>query len=219
MNLLISIIFSYLIGSIPFSFLLAKILKNIDLRKVGSGNIGATNLARVLGYKIGALGLLLDISKGIIPVILLADLTSSSLDISQDSLRLILGLASICGHNWSIFLKLKGGKGIATSFGVLIGLALKSFLVAKIILILALIWVLTLIISGYVSLSSIISAILLPIFLYIFSLNQDFILFGIIMAVFAIFRHKSNIIRLLQHKEHRFNIKSKLQSLKKKALP
>ncbi|MBL7197134.1 MAG: glycerol-3-phosphate 1-O-acyltransferase PlsY [Candidatus Omnitrophica bacterium] len=218
MNLFVSISLSYLLGSVPFAFVLAKILRNVDLRKVGSGNIGATNLARTLGYKIGAIGLFLDISKGIIPVIFLANITASTLDISNDSLRLILGLASICGHNWTIFLKLKGGKGIATSFGVLIGLAIKSILIAKIILILALIWFVTLIIWGYVSISSIISAILLPIFLYIFRLNRDFILFGIVMALFAIFRHKSNIIRLIQHRENRFDIKSKLQSLKKKAL-
>jgi glycerol-3-phosphate acyltransferase PlsY len=219
MNLTLAILLSYLFGAIPFSFILAKIFKNVDLRKVGSGNIGATNLARALGYKIGALGLILDIAKGIIPVVFFADLTTSNLNLSPDSLRLILGLSSICGHNWTIFLRFKGGKGIATSFGVLIGLAIKNVVVAKIISILAVLWFLILAIWGYVSLASIISAIFLPIFLYFFNLNQDFILFGFIMALFAIFRHKPNIIRLLQHKENRFNIKSKLSSLKKKALP
>lgn len=219
MNLITAIFLSYLFGAIPFSFILAKTLKNVDLRKVGSGNIGATNLARVVGYKIGIVGLLLDIFKGTVPVILFADLVKANADVSTDSLRLILGIASICGHNWPVFLKFKGGKGIATSFGVLIGLAIKNILVAKIILILALVWTLTLIISGYVSLASIISAVLLPILLHIFSLSRDFVLFGIVMAIFAIFRHKSNISRLLQNKENRFNIKSKLQSLSKKALP
>jgi len=219
MSLPVAIILSYLFGSIPFSFIIAKLLKNVDLRKVGSGNIGATNLARALGYRIGAFGLILDILKGIIPVVLLADLTTTSLSLSHDSLRLILGIASICGHNWTIFLKFKGGKGIATSLGVLIGLAIKNILIAKIVLLLAAVWTITLVIWGYVSLSSILAAILLPIFLYIFGLNRYFILFGIIMAIFAIFRHKSNINRMLEHKENRFNIKSKLQSLKKKALP
>ncbi len=219
MSLPVLIIISYLFGSIPFSFIIAKLLKNVDLRKVGSGNIGATNLARALGYRIGAFGLILDILKGIIPVLLLADLATTSLNLSRDSLRLILGIASICGHNWTIFLKFKGGKGIATSFGVLIGLAIKNILIAKIILLLAVVWTITLFIWGYVSLSSILVAILLPIFLYIFGLNRYFILFGIIMAIFAVFRHKSNINRMLKHKENRFNIKSKLQSLKKKALP
>jgi len=219
MNIITAILLSYIIGSIPFAFILAKFLKNIDLRKVGSGNIGATNLARVVGYKIGSIGLLLDIAKGVIPVIYLANFTKQPPGISQDSLRLILGLASICGHNWTIFLNFEGGKGIATSLGVLIGLSLKNILIAKVMLILGLIWFTTLFISGYVSLASIIVSISLPVFFYIFGLDKTIILFSIIISIFAIFRHKSNILRLLQHKENRFNIKSKIPFLSKKALP
>ncbi|MDD5005654.1 MAG: glycerol-3-phosphate 1-O-acyltransferase PlsY [Candidatus Omnitrophica bacterium] len=218
MNLATAILLSYLLGSVPFAFILAKVLKNVDLRKVGSGNIGATNLVRALGFKIGIVGLLLDISKGIIPIIFLADLTTTKLNISSDSLRLILGLTSICGHNWTVFLKFKGGKGIATTFGVLIGLAIKNILIAKAISILALVWFVTFFIWQYVSLASIVSALSLPILLYVFKLGPDVIFFGIIMSVFAIFRHKSNILRLIQHKENRLDIKSKIQSLQKKAL-
>jgi glycerol-3-phosphate acyltransferase PlsY len=107
-TILTAIFLSYLIGSIPFAFLLARLLKNIDLRKVGSGNIGATNLTRVFGYKIGSVGLLLDTLKGIIPVVYLAGFTQLPLNLSRDCLRLILGLISICGHNWTIFLNFKG---------------------------------------------------------------------------------------------------------------
>jgi len=214
MNLLIAILLSYLIGSIPFAFLLAKLLKNVDLRKVGSGNIGATNLARVLGYKIGSLGLLLDTLKGLIPVLYLANFTKSPLNISQDALRLTLGIASICGHNWTVFLNFKGGKGIATSLGVLIGLSLKNILIAKAVLLLAVVWFTTFFISGYVSLASILASLSLPIFFYILRLDKTLILFSIIISIFAIFRHKSNIIRLLQHKENHFNIKSKIPFLK-----
>lgn len=218
MNLLTAIITSYLLGSVPFAFLLAKIIKNTDLRKVGSGNIGATNLARIAGYKVGIIGLLLDISKGVIPVILFADLIAAETNTSLDTTRLILGLASICGHNWTIFLKFKGGKGIATSFGVLIGLAIKNILIAKAISVLALVWLVILLIFKYVSLASIVTAILLPIISYLFQINLNFVYFGIVIATFAIFRHKSNILRLLQHKEHRFDLKSKFLALKKKAL-
>jgi glycerol-3-phosphate acyltransferase PlsY len=214
MSILITILISYLIGSIPFAFLLAKLLKNVDLRKAGSGNIGATNLARVLGYKIGSVGLLLDALKGLIPVVYLANFTKTPTSVSQDSLRLILGLASICGHNWTIFLNFKGGKGIATSLGVLIGLSLKNILIAKTILLLAVVWFATLFISGYVSLSSMLASVCLPIFFYIFKLDKTLVLFSIILSIFALFRHKSNIHRLLQHKENRFNIKSKLPFLK-----
>lgn len=214
MNILVAIFLSYLIGSIPFAFILAKLLRNTDLRKVGSGNIGATNLARVSGYKIGSIGLLLDAAKGIIPVVYLANFTSRPSNVSPDSLRLILGLATICGHNWTIFLNFKGGKGIATSLGVLIGLSLKSILIAKAVLILVIIWSVTFFISGYVSLASILTSLFLPISFYILKLDKTLIFFSVIISVFAILRHKSNIYRLLQHKENRFNIKSKIPFLK-----
>ena len=162
MNLFIAILLSYFLGSIPFAFILAKILRDIDLRKSGSGNIGATNAMRVAGYKIGIAALLLDITKGVIPVVFLADRTIGTPAISLNSLRLIIGVASICGHNWTFWLKFKGGKGIATSFGVLIGLAIKNILIAKAVLILAIIWTVTFISWGYVSLASIVSAFFLP---------------------------------------------------------
>lgn len=219
MNIFVALIASYLIGSIPFAFLIAKIAKNIDLRTVGSGNIGATNAMRVVGFKLGLFALALDMAKGLIPVIVLAEKVTPPAHLSSDSLRFILGLTSVCGHNWTVFLKFKGGKGIATSFGVLIGLAMKNFLFAKIIFLLALTWIVTFLASGFVSLASILSAVFLPIFLLIFRLNTSYMFFSIVIAIFALYRHKSNISRLLQHKENRFDIKSKLLSLKKKALP
>ena len=209
MNLIISIILSYLLGSTPFAFILGKVFKKIDLRKTGSGNIGATNLARVAGYKIGSVALILDATKGIIPVILFADLTTNSFGLSIDLVRVILGIVSICGHNWTIFLNFKGGKGIATSLGVLIGLSIKNLIFGKVLAILAILWFTTLLLSGYVSLASIISAIFLPIFLTFFGSNSTYITFSIIISIFALYRHKSNIFRLLQHKENKFNIKSK----------
>jgi glycerol-3-phosphate acyltransferase PlsY len=214
MNILTAILLSYIIGSIPFAFLLAKFLKNIDLRKVGSGNIGATNLARVLGYKIGGVGLLLDTLKGIIPVVYLAGLRPPPLNLSPDCLRLILGLASISGHNWTIFLNFKGGKGIATSLGVLIGLSIKNPVIGEVVLVLAFIWLATFFIWGYVSLASIMASLCLPIFFYIFKLDKTFVLFSVIISLFALLRHKPNISRLLQHKENRFDLKSKIPFLR-----
>jgi len=211
MNLVISIVLSYLLGSIPFAFILTKIFKDIDLRKVGSGNIGATNSFRHAGYKVGIPALILDILKGLIPVMLIADLTKTSL-MSKDALRLLLGICSICGHNWTIFLNFKGGKGMATSFGVVIGLSIKNLILAKIILMEASIWVVIFVISGFVSLASIVSAVLFPIFLVIFNLSYEYKIFGFIISAFAIYRHKSNIRRLLHKKENRFNILSKLKS-------
>lgn len=218
MDLLIAIITSYLLGAIPFAFIIGKVFKGIDLRKIGSGNIGATNLARAAGYRIGVFALILDILKGVLPVVYIANLVSPNYHLSSDLIRIILGIVSICGHNWTIFLNFKGGKGIATSLGVLIGLAIKNILIANILFMVALIWFLVFFVSGYVSLASIISAILLPIFLCLFNSNNVFLIFGIIISIFAIFRHKSNIYRLLQHKEHRFDLKSKIPFLGKKTL-
>lgn len=218
MNIFIAIILSYFLGALPFAFILVKLIKNIDLRSVGSGNIGATNAMRIIGFKRGLVALFLDVLKGLIPVLLFAEYTKTPQNITQDTLRLMLGIASICGHNWTIFLNFKGGKGIATSFGVLIGLAIKDIIFAKVLFLLALTWSAIFLSTGYVSLASIVSSISLPIFLAIFEFNATFACFGIIIAIFAIYRHKSNINRLLHHNEHRFNIKSKLFSFLKKAL-
>ena len=218
MIIILGLIISYLLGSVPFAFIITKAAKNIDLRTVGSGNVGATNAMRVVGFKLGFIALILDALKGIIPVVFFAHAINTPGSISLNTLRLIMGIASICGHNWTIFLKFKGGKGIATSFGVLIGLAITSIVFAKILGLIALIWALTFLLSGYVSLASMLSAVFLPFFLLAFKLNVGLIFFGSILSIFALYRHKSNIHRLLHHKENRFDIKSKLASLKKKAL-
>lgn len=219
MNILLGLTASYLIGSIPFAFLIVKLVKNTDLRSVGSGNIGATNAMRVVGFKLGLFALVLDMAKGLVPVVVLADSIALPAALSADAARLIVGLACICGHNWTVFLNFKGGKGIATSFGVLIGLAIKNFIFAKIIFLVALTWATVFLATGYVSLASILAAAFLPIFSLIFRLSVSYMFFSLVIAVFALYRHKSNISRLLQHKESRFDIKSKLLSLRKKALP
>jgi len=218
MNIFIGILLSYLLGSIPFSLILVKVFKNIDLRKMGSGNIGATNAFRTCGYKIGIPALLLDIAKGLLPVILFSEFIKGT-GLSKDSQRLLLGLASICGHNWPLYLNFKGGKGIATSFGVVIGLSLKNLFLGKIIGLIVFIWVIVFIFSGFVSLASIISAILFPIFLEIFNLPYEYKVFGILISLFALYRHKSNIYRLLRKEENRFNVFSRFSCQKKKTLP
>src|SRR5271163_1780060 len=127
--LVISAILAYLIGSIPVAYIFGRVLKNIDIREHGSGNMGATNAFRVLGKGPGVIVLILDALKGIIPVTVLANAFGLG-----DALSLvIISLAAVAGHNWTIFLGFKGGKGMATSLGVLIGLAVQ-FQVLRIIL-------------------------------------------------------------------------------------
>jgi len=218
MNLFLAITISYLIGAIPFSFVITKLFKHKDLRALGSGNVGATNAFRNFGPAIGIPALILDIAKGAIPVTLIATATYDHSQLPISSIRLILGIVSICGHNWTIFLKFKGGKGIATSLGVLLGLASTSLALAKVLGILVLLWTAVLLASGYVSLASIICAICMPIFLIIFKFSLDYVLFGILIGCFAVYRHKSNIRRILQKKESRFNILSRLHFPRKKPL-
>jgi Predicted membrane protein len=121
-KIVLSLIAAYLIGSIPTAFIFAKFLKGLDIRKAGSGNVGATNAFRVLGKLPGILVLVIDIIKGLICTTLIADF----LPVAWINIwRIVLGVVVVVGHNWTIFLNFKGGKGMATSLGVLIGLAIK----------------------------------------------------------------------------------------------
>ena len=206
--LILGIILSYLIGSIPPAYLLGRLWKRIDIRKAGSGNIGATNALRVLGKKAGITILILDILKGIIPVIFLGDFIIARLaSMSGEAIRIILGISCICGHNWTIFLRFKGGKGIATSLGVLLGLSLR---IPGLNLVLGLvigIWLIVLIISRIVSLASLLAGISLPIFMLVFRLSSVLVWASLVLCVMMVLRHRPNIKRLLQGKEPRIDFK------------
>ncbi|MFH1198692.1 MAG: glycerol-3-phosphate 1-O-acyltransferase PlsY [Candidatus Omnitrophota bacterium] len=199
---------SYLIGSIPTAYIFVRLLKGVDVRKVGSGNVGATNASRILGKKLGILVLLLDILKGFVVVFFLSDFLAPRVSlISTDALRVILGFVAICGHNWTIFLNFKGGKGVATTLGVLAGLAFKIPGINIALGLILLSWLIVFIISRIVSLASIVGALLFPIFVLIFNHSVFMFIIAIILAAFIILRHKSNIQRLLQGKESRINFR------------
>lgn len=193
MNYIFGIILSYLLGSIPFGYLVGKYLKNVDIRERGSGNIGTANAFRVMGAKYAILVLIGDCLKGFLAVFLARRL----LIIDNISFYLIIGLFAIIGHNWSIFLKFKGGKGIATTYGVVF-----SFY-PIISLISALIWGIIVITIKIASLGSIISVLSMLILSFIFNTTLEFKYFLIIINLLALFRHRSNIIRLIQHKENK----------------
>lgn len=193
MNYIFGIILSYLLGSIPFGYLVGKYLKNVDIRERGSGNIGTANAFRVMGAKYAILVLIGDCLKGFLAVFLARRL----LIIDNISFYLIIGLFAIIGHNWSIFLKFKGGKGIATTYGVVF-----SFY-PIISLISALIWGIIVITIKIASLGSIISVLSMLILSFIFNTTLEFKYFLIIINLLALFRHRSNIIRLMQHKENK----------------
>ena len=203
--ILIGIILSYLIGSIPTAYIFGRLVKGIDIRKFGSGNVGATNALRVLGKGWGAAVFIIDCLKGLIPVLFLASLLiQKNLALSDVLLRIILGMACVCGHNWTIFLKFKGGKGVATSLGFLLGLgfSVSGFIYVIILSILA--WVLVFAFLRIVSLASIIASILLPVLSIVLRQQPEIIALSFILTILSLIRHKSNISRLLKGQESSF---------------
>jgi glycerol-3-phosphate acyltransferase PlsY len=207
--IIIGIIFSYLTGSIPTAYIFGRCVKGIDIRKFGSGNVGATNASRLLGKKLGITVLILDILKGLITVTLLGNLTlaRTNFPIDPPLLRIILGLGCICGHNWTIFLNFKGGKGVATTLGVLLGAAWVIPGIGFILALVVLTWLITFLASRIVSVASILAAISFPIYMSIKHLSPTLILSSLIISAFIILRHIPNIKRILQKKEPRMSFK------------
>jgi acyl phosphate:glycerol-3-phosphate acyltransferase len=206
--IILGILVSYLIGSIPTAYLFGRALKGIDIRKYGSGNVGATNVLRVLGKGPAVAVLLLDILKGIVPAVFLAEaFAARGTPIDIQTLRVLLGIGSICGHNWTVFLSFKGGKGVATTFGVVLALAIKISALRPVFLILLLTWLIVFLIFRLVSLASILAAIMLPVSMFVFKQSRAMTLAGALLAGFIILRHKSNLQRLFQGKEHRLRFK------------
>ncbi len=185
------VIITYLIASIPFGYIVGKIFGK-DITKEGSGNIGATNVTRTIGKKAGALVLILDFLKGFLPVYIAQSIFWDTLQIS------IIAITAVIGHCFSIFMKFRGGKGVATGFGVLTALS------AKVAFIVFMVWLGTFLVSGYVSLASIISASLS--WIIFFYIEKDFYLTtAVFLSSLIIFlKHSSNIERLIEGKESRF---------------
>lgn len=200
--IIIGIIISYLVGSIPTAYIFGRALKGIDIRKHGSGNVGATNALRVLGKSAGISVLGLDILKGFLVVVVLGNLLSQRVPlISGESLHILFGVICICGHNWTIFLKFKGGKGMATTLGVLLGLTLVISGLKIVLLLAILVWLVSFLISKIVSLASVLSAFFLPIFMVAFKQSNLLVIVSIILSAFVIIRHKANIERIFKGKE------------------
>jgi len=192
----------YLLGSIPTGFLVAK-ARGVDIRTVGSGNIGATNVFRYLGKPAGIFVLLADGLKGWVAVVLVTRLLAIWLYPSADSqdrewLAVCAGLCAVLGHNYTCWLHFKGGKGIATSAGVLVAL------VPWALLIILSIWVLVFALFRYVSLASICASFALPLAVWFTKKDLTMTLITAAMAALAIYKHKANIQRLMDGTENRF---------------
>jgi acyl phosphate:glycerol-3-phosphate acyltransferase len=202
------LIASYLLGAVPFGLLIAS-AHGIDLRKVGSGNIGATNLSRALGKKWAYLCFVLDLAKGLLPTIAAGFLLNDIQGATGLWARLAVGCAAVAGHIFPVYLRFKGGKGVATSFGVAIGLWPYYTLCAGVVL---LVWVIFLLIWRYVSLASLAASVAFPIVLVVaIALIPDWemaklwplLTVAIFIPVLVFIRHRENISRLLAGTESR----------------
>jgi glycerol-3-phosphate acyltransferase PlsY len=198
-NVVIGIVCSYLLGSIPTAYIAGKILKGIDIREHGSGNVGATNVFRVLGKKPGIVVLIIDILKGVLAVAVIGRM----LGLVNIPDYILLAVAVVCGHNWTIFLQFKGGKGIATSLGVLIGLVIQFPELGSVLLFTLLIWTAVFLVFAYVSLASIIAAVSLPILMFLTHQHFHWSVLGVIFSIFVIIRHQPNLNRLLKGEEQK----------------
>ena len=189
----LALVLSYLLGAIPSSYLIAR-AKGVDLRREGSGNLGATNLYRVMGWKYAMPSALFDIGKGTVAVLAIAPLARPSL-----LFGLGCGLAAMLGHMFSPFLKFKGGKGVATAAGVVLALSPLAFGTAVVV------WVGLVAATGYVSVASISAAAVYPLAVYLFQPHRRATIWvDIALAALIIWMHRSNIRRLLSGTENRF---------------
>lgn len=207
-------VFGYLLGSISPAYFIGKYVKNIDLRSKGSGNLGSTNVMRVLGAKSALITFILDTLKGFL-ALYISDIMFSDVYSSHSAIGMLIGgVAVILGHNFPFYLNFRGGKGIATSFGI--ALYLNPFGAMCILL---LEWLVTLT-TGYVSLASVINCVAYSFvvnlihFNWAYSPNIYTWMLCIILSVIAIIRHIPNIKRLLQGKENRFMLKSTIKEKK-----
>jgi glycerol-3-phosphate acyltransferase PlsY len=185
---------SYLVGAIPTSWLLVKLVRGEDLRTMGSGNLGATNLYRVLGLRYALPAGVFDVLKGTVPVAVFGPRAGDG-----PWLPLLLGLTAVAGHVFSVFVGFRGGKGVATGAGVVLGLAPWAFLAVLAI------WLLVVKATGYVSLGSVVGALLLPPAVWLLHPERrDLVAPLLVLALVIVILHRANLRRLLAGTEHRF---------------
>ena len=188
---------AYLIGAIPFGFLIGK-MRGVDVRTVGSKNIGATNVYRTVGHKWGFLAFFCDFLKGFLPslaaTIFLSNLSNPS---NFSNLPVLTGMACVIGHTLTVFMKFRGGKGVATAFGMMVALATYPALLAFAV------FVVTVWLSHYISLGSMLAAATLGVLVWIFPCLLAVRIIAVLVAVFVIVKHKSNIQRLVNGCENK----------------
>ncbi|MGI6684827.1 MAG: glycerol-3-phosphate 1-O-acyltransferase PlsY [Bacillota bacterium] len=181
---------AYFLGAIPWAYLIGKMSKGVDIREYGSGNVGFTNALRTLGKGPAALVLIGDIGKGMVAILI-------AKHIGTPLLATLAGLAVVIGHNYPVFLGFRGGKGAAAGFGALLTLLpLEAFLAI-------IVWIIVVLLTRYVSLGTILGALTVPIATLYFHNEVHYLLFSVLGAIFVIYKHHSNISRLLKGNERK----------------
>jgi acyl phosphate:glycerol-3-phosphate acyltransferase len=189
---------AYLTGAIPTSYIAGRLVRGIDLRQHGSGNLGATNAFRVLGWRAATPIFVLDIAKGFVPAFFFPALDGAT----APGWALAYGAAAIIGHVFSIYVGFRGGKGVATGAGVFLALAPVAVLVGLGI------WIVLVLTTGYVSLASIVAAAVLPIMVAVTAAPTEVLIMSLLLSVFVIHAHRANVRRLIRGEEHRFRRRS-----------
>lgn len=201
----ITALLSYLFGAVPFGFLVAR-SRGVDIRSVGSGNIGATNVFRSIGKSWGVLTLILDALKGYIPAaifpLIMARLTGCDVN---HAAPVIFACLAVAGHNWPVYLRFKGGKGIATTAGALLGIAPAALGIGFCV------WLGAFLITRYVSVASILAAIAVPVAAWCFYGSDSYLIPVVLtcLGAAAVFRHHANIKRLINGTENRISFRKK----------
>ena len=186
---------SYFIGSLPTGYLVARIFRGVDIRTVGSGSIGATNVRRLMGQGWAVFVTLVDMLKGALALLLTVDSASS-----DPWLLSLSALAAVLGHNYPVWLRFRGGKGVATTYGTMFFIwPYNSF---AIVLMSGALWYAVMTSTHYVSLASMVSLLALPAFFWMLDAPLPFILLALILALLAMFRHRANVSRLLEGREN-----------------
>jgi len=194
-NMVLLIVLCYLLGSIPFGYIIVKLTKGVDVRQLGSHSTGATNVLRASGKTASVVVLLLDVFKGYLAVGLANYFTLSPGTV--DLAKIIAAFSVIIGHSWPVFLNFRGGKSVATGFGAFLGIMPVPAIISLAV------FIIIVAITGFVSLGSIIAVSLMPVYCISYGKQPSFILIALIIALVIIIRHKNNIKRLISGTENK----------------
>jgi len=210
-RVIFTVVLGYLLGSVPFSLIVSRLVMKIDLREHGSGNLGAANTFRTLGATPGVAVLLLDACKGAASALLGALLWREGLALGQVELMLLGGLAAVCGHIWTVFASFRGGKGVAAAAGVFAAVAPAAFAISFAT------WVAVVAVWRYASLGSVVASVVLPFAVFATTWNrvegwQSVFAVSVVVTILVVLRHRGNLGRILEGTERRLDLRRGEQS-------